>query len=144
MKLGRVNSDVLFRWFVGAHFGGGSLDAYIDVSLLMQGDGSGCGDSSPCSHSTLTLLWKGTLFQGLILETRVVPPFHCCSSSLCPFPGPVRARQDCTSAHTWSKRKHETDNVNAVTEHSKLFWLITTFVSPFSTYKCSRRNCNFF
>lgn len=33
----------------------------------------------PVSHSILTLLWKGTLLQELILETRVMPPFHCCS-----------------------------------------------------------------
>lgn len=35
VKFGRVNSDVLFRWFVAAHFGGGSLPAYHVVSLLM-------------------------------------------------------------------------------------------------------------
>lgn len=83
--------------------------------------------------------------QELISETSVVSPFHCCSYTfLCPFPGSVRARQDCSSAYALSKREHVADNNNAVTEHSKLFWFITISVSPLSTYKCSRKNCNFF
>lgn len=99
----------------------------------------------PVSHSILTLLWKGTLLQELILETRVMPPFHCCSySSLCPFPGSVRTRQDCSSASALSKRKHIADNYS-VTKYSRLFWLITVFVSPLSTCKCKqKKSYNFF
>lgn len=140
LNLGRVNSDVFFRWFVAAHFGGGSLPASPVVSLLTQGGGTGYGDSSLCSHSELTLLWKGTVVQELVLETSVVLSFHCCSYiSLCSSPDSVRARQDCSSA--LSKRKHIADNTSEVREHSKLFWFIAIFVSPLSIYKYSKRNC---
>lgn len=107
----------------------------------MQGGGRGYGNSSLCSHSILTLLWKGTFcFKNWSWRPAWCSPIHCCSySSLCPSPGSVRARQDCSSA--LSKGKHIADNTSAVTEHSKLFWLTTIFVSPLSIYKCSKRNC---
>lgn len=142
VKLGRVNSDVLFRWFVAAHFLG--VGACLPTVLFLcqsKGMVQNMG-AAACSRSILTLVWKGTVFQELVLETSVVPPFHCCScSSPCPFSGSVRGRQDCSSAYALSKRKHVADNSNAVTEDSKLFWLITIFLFPLSTHKCSKRNC---
>lgn len=56
VKPGRVNSEVLFRWFVAAHFGGGSLPAYPVVSLPTRVMIQDTGTAACVSFHTSTVM----------------------------------------------------------------------------------------